>query len=105
MFEHLYEIRILPAPMLHRSVPAAFRCNPFRHTENPSRADHRVSSDDGRQGAILQRTTPGLSRMLYAVLTFILFTVLVSPAWGQDTLRLARLSGPVVIDGRVDEPA
>jgi hypothetical protein len=28
-----------------------------------------------------------------------------SPVWGQEALPLPRLSGPVVVDGRVDEPA
>ncbi len=40
-----------------------------------------------------------------AVLTFILLAVLATPVRSQDTLRLTRLSGPIVIDGHVDEPA
>ncbi len=31
--------------------------------------------------------------------------ILPASAGGQDTLRLARLTGPIVVDGRVDEPA
>jgi hypothetical protein len=37
-------------------------------------------------------------------LPLILLAVVVSPARGQDVLPLPRLSGPVVVDGRVDEP-
>ncbi len=39
------------------------------------------------------------------VLPLLVLAVLAGPAWGQDTLRLARLTGPIVVDGRVDEPA
>ncbi len=31
--------------------------------------------------------------------------LLVNASWGQDTLRLVRLNHPVVLDGRVEEPA
>jgi hypothetical protein len=38
-------------------------------------------------------------------LSAIAFVVLATPAHAQDTLRLHRLTGPVVLDGMVDEPA
>ena len=38
-------------------------------------------------------------------LPLVLLAVLAAPALAQDTLRLARVSGPIVADGRVDEPA
>lgn len=47
----------------------------------------------------------GKALLLAAVSPLILLTVVASPAWSQDSLPLPRLPGPVVVDGRVDEPA
>ena len=54
--------------------------------------------------ALHQRVTAALC-LGTAVLPFLLLVLLAAPARGQDTLQLARLTGPVVVDGRVDEPA
>ncbi len=49
---------------------------------------------------VLRRNVP-----LAAVLPLVLLAVPAGLAWGEEPLRLTRLSGPVVVDGRVDEPA
>jgi hypothetical protein len=61
--------------------------------------------DGKREGAVHLRNGRGRALVLVEVLTFILLAVMAAPVWAQDTLRLTWFSGPIVIDGRVDEPA
>ena len=41
----------------------------------------------------------------FVVVVFLIQTALTQASFAQNTLSLARLDGPVVIDGRVDEAA
>lgn len=51
----------------------------------------------------LAATSPGSPDRLLALVSVLLLVP--APAVGQDTLRLHRLTGPIVLDGRVNEPA